>query len=226
MSGKAPPPLARLARRLLSVCANSATCERLFSLFGQLLTKLRNRMSTKTLVELAELKMHLRDEYAKDAEMKARLRRHCGPQADESGSAAQALTVDESSDDDTDMELDYDDPESESELGVSSGDLHGLSDEFRRSQADDHDTAISQSGIARAYSRTRSDDPNSTDGFPITIGDLFDFESRVWVNHIRAFASRSLDAELELYELLDMDAEGEADEGGEMDDTAQDVIYA
>ncbi|KAJ3002962.1 hypothetical protein NUW54_g5562 [Trametes sanguinea] len=67
-------PLAQLACRLLSVCANSASCERLFSIFGQLLTKLRNRLGTNTLANLAELKMHVRDEYTKTSGMKERLR--------------------------------------------------------------------------------------------------------------------------------------------------------
>ena len=34
-----PTPLQKLAKRLLAVCANSASCERLFSLFGIILTK-------------------------------------------------------------------------------------------------------------------------------------------------------------------------------------------
>ena len=52
-----------LANRLLSIVANSATCERLFSVFGTTLTKLRNRLGTTTLSSLAELKMHIRSEH-------------------------------------------------------------------------------------------------------------------------------------------------------------------
>lgn len=58
-----PTPFYCLADRLLSICANSATCERLFSTFGTTLTKLRNRMNTSTLTALAELKMHIRSEH-------------------------------------------------------------------------------------------------------------------------------------------------------------------
>ena len=64
-----PRPLTRLAVHLLSVCANSASCERLFSVFGNILTKLRNRLGTKKLSQLAEIKMHLRDEHLRDGKV-------------------------------------------------------------------------------------------------------------------------------------------------------------
>ena len=69
-------PLERLAYRLLSVCANSASCERLFSTFGLILTKLRSRMGNKLLLSLAELKLHIRDEHCCSREVKERLKRH------------------------------------------------------------------------------------------------------------------------------------------------------
>ncbi|KAF4622376.1 hypothetical protein D9613_009287 [Agrocybe pediades] len=61
-----PSPFITLAYHILSICPNSASCERLFSLFGLILTKLRTRMSKTVLVNLAELKMHIRDEYVRD----------------------------------------------------------------------------------------------------------------------------------------------------------------
>jgi hypothetical protein len=67
-------PFHRLAARLLSVSANSATCERLFSVFGNTLTKLRNRMGTSTLSSIAELKMHVRNEH-RLASTKTRMKR-------------------------------------------------------------------------------------------------------------------------------------------------------
>ncbi|EGO29091.1 hypothetical protein SERLADRAFT_433098 [Serpula lacrymans var. lacrymans S7.9] len=50
-----PTPLERLARHQLTVSANSASCERLFSAFGLILTRLRSRMSIKSMTDLAEL---------------------------------------------------------------------------------------------------------------------------------------------------------------------------
>jgi hypothetical protein len=58
------------ARRLLSVSANSASCERLFSVFGNILTKLRNRTGNSVVVDLSEVKMHVRGR-----ETKSRLKR-------------------------------------------------------------------------------------------------------------------------------------------------------
>ncbi|KAJ8688720.1 hypothetical protein PTI98_013479 [Pleurotus ostreatus] len=65
----ATPPLVRLAEHILSICANSASCERLFSVLGNTLTKLRNRLSTKPLVELAKLKMHICDKYLRKSDI-------------------------------------------------------------------------------------------------------------------------------------------------------------
>lgn len=63
------------ARRLFSVSANSASCERLFSVFGNILTKLRNRTGNSTLTNLSELKMHIRDEHLAKGLLKLRLKR-------------------------------------------------------------------------------------------------------------------------------------------------------
>ena len=73
-------PFMLFARRLLSVSANSASCERLFSVFGTILTKLRNRTGNTTLANLSEIKMHIRDEHnAKGG--KSRLKRQFQAQA-------------------------------------------------------------------------------------------------------------------------------------------------
>ncbi|KZT33663.1 hypothetical protein SISSUDRAFT_1032985, partial [Sistotremastrum suecicum HHB10207 ss-3] len=62
----APTPIIRLALHLFAICPNSASCERLFSTFGLILTKLRSRLGNERLLGLAELKMHLRDEHVRD----------------------------------------------------------------------------------------------------------------------------------------------------------------
>ncbi|KIK93785.1 hypothetical protein PAXRUDRAFT_144316, partial [Paxillus rubicundulus Ve08.2h10] len=61
-AGQPPSPFIMLAKRILSVTANSASCEHLFSTFSATLTKLQNRLGTSTLQSLAELKMHIRDQ--------------------------------------------------------------------------------------------------------------------------------------------------------------------
>ncbi|TFK16929.1 hypothetical protein FA15DRAFT_571127, partial [Coprinopsis marcescibilis] len=65
-------PLMRLARHLYSVSTNSASCERLFSSFGNLLTKLRNRLMRS----IAKLKMRINDKNRNNSESQERLKRH------------------------------------------------------------------------------------------------------------------------------------------------------
>lgn len=70
-----PTPLQKFAHRIFSICANSASCEHLFSLFSAVLTKLRSRLGLKDLTNLAELCLHLRDEYTQMGDKKGRLHR-------------------------------------------------------------------------------------------------------------------------------------------------------
>lgn len=74
--GGSDPSLVTLALRIFSICPNSASCERLFSSFGNILTKSRSRLSNKALVELAELKLHLQEEEIQSGSMKERVKRH------------------------------------------------------------------------------------------------------------------------------------------------------
>ena len=54
-----------LAMHILSISANSALCEHLFSSFGNILIKLHNQMSTKTLSTFGELKLHIHNQHHK-----------------------------------------------------------------------------------------------------------------------------------------------------------------
>jgi hypothetical protein len=74
ISGEPSTPLIQLATHILSICPNSASCERLFSTFGLILTKLRTRLNNQHVVNLAECKMHIRDEHL-EKEVKRRLRK-------------------------------------------------------------------------------------------------------------------------------------------------------
>lgn len=95
------PPFIMLARRLFSVSANSVSCERLFSVFGNTLTKLRNRLGTNTMCALAELKMFIKDEHRRSESLKKRVKRHFGdrkksppqPQASETSTPAREAPV-------------------------------------------------------------------------------------------------------------------------------------
>ncbi|KAG1724135.1 hypothetical protein EDB19DRAFT_1915704 [Suillus lakei] len=67
-------PLHSIALRLLSICPNSTSCERLFSIFGAILTKWRNQLSTETLTLLAELKMYVHEEHVHNNVIKKQLK--------------------------------------------------------------------------------------------------------------------------------------------------------
>ncbi|KZT28657.1 hypothetical protein NEOLEDRAFT_1175520 [Neolentinus lepideus HHB14362 ss-1] len=77
-SGSELSPPSKLAHQILSICANSASCEHLFSTFGLILTKLQNRMGKKTMLSLAELKMHLQDEHIQNDAVSQCLKHHFG----------------------------------------------------------------------------------------------------------------------------------------------------
>ncbi|RXW12977.1 hypothetical protein EST38_g12878 [Candolleomyces aberdarensis] len=57
------PPFIGFAKRIFSITANSASCERLFSAFGVILTKRRNKLLPRTMTNINELAMHVHDEH-------------------------------------------------------------------------------------------------------------------------------------------------------------------
>ena len=60
---------------------------------------------------------------------------------------------------------------------------------------------------------------------PQPIYKLFDFTRKHWVDAFNKSAMRSFDEELELYELLDLDAAGEDDIANDLDeDTAEALL--
>ena len=66
--------------------------------------------------------------------------------------------------------------------------------------------------------------PAASSSITIKISDLFDFNRRHWIAEQERSASRSLDEEMELYELLDLDAAGEEDMDAPVDDTVNSLL--
>ncbi|KAF8890537.1 hypothetical protein CPB84DRAFT_1683533, partial [Gymnopilus junonius] len=64
-------PFIAFAKHILSISANSASCECLFSLLRNLLTKLQNHLDLKTLTNLAEAKMHIHNEHLQSGKAKS-----------------------------------------------------------------------------------------------------------------------------------------------------------
>ena len=71
------PPLHKLAIHVLSICPTAANCERLFSVLNLLMTDRRTRLTKENLLNIAELRLHLRDEHARK-NTKQKLKRHFG----------------------------------------------------------------------------------------------------------------------------------------------------
>jgi len=79
--------LHKIACRVLSICPNSASCECLFSVFGGILTKWRNQLTTKNLTHLAELKLYVHEEHVHDNVVKHCLKhQHADVTEDKAGS--------------------------------------------------------------------------------------------------------------------------------------------
>ena len=68
----------KLARRLLSVIANSAACERIFSEFGITHTRLCNRLAPETVHKTSVVKMDIRRKHAEACITSRRLKRKFG----------------------------------------------------------------------------------------------------------------------------------------------------
>lgn len=72
-------PFCRFAIHLLSISANSASCERLFSVYGNILTKLRNRMYPKVLTGIGEVKLNVCSEHVRKGTKGTLRKRTFGP---------------------------------------------------------------------------------------------------------------------------------------------------
>ncbi|KAJ8595559.1 hypothetical protein M405DRAFT_857247 [Rhizopogon salebrosus TDB-379] len=181
-----------LAQRIFSVCANSASCERLFSLFGLILTKLRSPLALEKMLDLAELRLHLRDEYMRRGSVKDRLRRprHIIP--------------------------DPLPPQNKDTTTTASSDeiIPEITPETSRFDSDSDENSLTS--IAEALGQRSelhdAEDPAAaafTSIFEqIQLQQLFNFSDDTWTKLMERIGMRSLDDELEFYELV----EGEADD--------------
>ena len=230
-------PIIRLARYIFAICANSASCERLFSAFGNILTKVRNRMGKETLQTLAEIKMHVRDEHLAHNEMKNRLKRRLGtvdtslPQQypgppPPPPSSAHSSSITQPSQIASTSSVPYDPPspnpdetESNTEDNIvddqSTQLLRTIIDQFiQQGQMDDTDDAESD------YLAPITGEPVA----PVSLEELFDFSRVDWVPHHQRTSHRSLSDELEVYNLLDADLPGEEGVEVAIDDTTGDIL--
>jgi hypothetical protein len=218
IAGSTPPPLFKLACHILSICPNSASCERLFSIFGNTLTKLRNRLGTQTLTSLAELKMHIRDEHVRDGESKQRMKRFFGAKSSAPSAAPASTTGGE-------PHIPQQPPSTETEMDEN---MMEIDPELQ--PPGDSDATNEFNNITELFAKQTGQDDGDGDGrmpsvISIKISELFNFTNKSWIPAQERSASRSLDEELELYELLDLDAPGEEGIDIEIDHTLDSVLH-
>jgi len=115
---------------------------------------------------------------------------------------------------------------------LSSGAPQGSAEPSISPTSDGFASLITQH-IQQVDDDNREDDESLISGFsaPVTstwkrlpISQLFDFGSTHWSSRYAHFANITFEEELELYELLDLDADGEMDP--DLDTTTQDVLLA
>ncbi|KAF8478229.1 ribonuclease H-like domain-containing protein [Russula emetica] len=199
IAGQPRTPLQTLACRIFTICANSASVERLFSLFA--------------MVMLAELKLHIRDEYKQNDLAKARLKRHIAgaprPQPKTETQAPAVVPHAGPARDLTQRTLQADDA-----LASSAGPAESSLDN------------IVQSLLNLINAENDKESRPSPTASRIKLAELFDFTVGYWSKTAESTGSRGLQDELEFYELLDMDASGELDTDVAVDGMSEAVLMS
>ncbi|KAF8152004.1 hypothetical protein BJ912DRAFT_1027651 [Pholiota molesta] len=222
-------------RRLLSVSANSASCECLFSL--------RNKLGDKTLIDLTEVKMHIHDEHIGNKVSKQRLKRRFEPPTATGAPDNEPQNVNATS------------KEAGSQeklnkivanlLSVPIPTVNPLNERFStfkmysNMDTDAHSDEAAPDSFADLIRHNIELVHNVVDAVPIVdienwskikIDDLFDFSHISWSTMYGAAARISFEEKLALYELLDRDAEGDEDlddpHQPSFDTTTEDILLS
>lgn len=172
------------------------------------------------MVSLAELKLHIRDEYKRNAAAQQRLRKHMAGVPPTANSTATAATpsLDVLAAADTSLstqpvanvqveDTDRDDSVPSS-AGPAEGSLQSIADNLMAMVDDDEDIEPIKF-------------PSS---LSIKLSDLFDFKVDYWINSSEVAGNRGLQDELEFYELIDLDASGEIDTDVDVDGMSEAVL--
>ncbi|CAA7262560.1 unnamed protein product [Cyclocybe aegerita] len=240
-----PPIFITFCHQLLSVSANLASCEHLFSIFGNILTKLRTRLSKQTLIDLSEVKMDVCNVYIRCLDkVKTHLKRHFGPQPPVPAAqnpeqphyistgpphVTPSMTISGPSSSSIPI-----DPILMSTHNISSpspAPSVGTSEPHAPGQAPNVPSPTSHNRAFRdiVNRHTQQVEEDNTDNEPVRVSNaigqtalsvLFNMQLPYWVERYEHFARLSYDDELELYNLLDLDADGK----DELDNTTQEIL--
>jgi hypothetical protein len=179
-------------------------------MFGITLTRLRSRLRPQTMTDLAELRMYLRDEHIKSGELKERLRKRTmtSHHAESEGGAPSNMAAVANTDSDDDEVESFITETTTPNSGRTS--LCQIIERLTPRRSNDC-TAPEDSN----HMETSDDEEDSTVPGLTPIRDLFNFQNDTWTRIAKAISMRGLEDEMELYDLVDLDAAGEDDEGQE-----------
>ncbi|EUC57191.1 NUDIX domain protein, partial [Rhizoctonia solani AG-3 Rhs1AP] len=201
--------LAYLATHILSIVANSAGCERLFSEMGNIHTKRRNRLAYNKVFDTAVVRMDLKRKHAAEGLTRSRLKRQFGPQKIEPAfspvvSASQIDQNDEAAEEIADVDMMDEDP------GI---DFRAVAAQLRQDVLDDEDPSDDEE-LPPADSITN---PRSLEGLrpkrvrlffgtrvAIELKELFDYETgddKEGLGFFKQAGLVNLEKELEIYNL-------------------------
>lgn len=177
-------------------------------MFGLTLTRLRSWLRTQAMTNLAELRMHLRDEHLRKGTTKARFSRNITSHtsADQLPPNALPHTSTAPTAAETNPSTSHD-VANDPETSTGSNSFRNIVNQLVESVADDN-----------------RDDGVSFCEKKVKISVLFDFENSHWKAITQAHALRSLREELELHELIDLDADGEADPDESVDGMTEGLL--
>jgi hypothetical protein len=216
-AGQPPTPFIQLAQRILTICDNSATCERPWSVFGITLTKLRNHLGLNTLTSLSELKMHIQDEHMlKETKVQMKQMFIKRTETAHASSSAQPIVV----------------PEgpliTESVINPQLLDASiNNTPQVAQLQSNDRFGDMAAQHVLSAKEDETDHEPVAVAniiGHSVKLVELFNFTDSHWVQVYEQAAHRSFEEELELYELLDLDDKGEEETNVDVDDSTGELL--
>ncbi|KAF8671798.1 hypothetical protein RHS04_08128 [Rhizoctonia solani] len=203
--------LAHLAIHVLSIVANSAGCERLFSEMGHIHTKRRNQLGYQKVFDTAVVRMDLKRKHADEGQTRSRLKRQFGSPALDSVISRADNQPDELAESIADVDI--------TEEGLATSSVRSLAMQLRQDVLDDEDPLDDEFEDSPTTNSAPPTDtlPKKVRLFfgtqsPISLRDLFDYSRSTGseAHGLDVFKSNGLDnleAELELYGLVTRDVQ-------------------
>ncbi|KAI5994290.1 hypothetical protein EDC04DRAFT_2586339, partial [Pisolithus marmoratus] len=226
-------PLQRIAFRLFAICANSVSCECLFSMFGLTLTRLCSRLCSEAMTSLAELQLHLQDEHVRSGEGKRKLKLCATTYSTASlqhGDSTTSQATTSSTPLEPQLQSSLTSPQASTppvvEDNLDTTPNPGMVEGTTTESAFEHNLTITE--IVSHLIASANDPENNEESIlsfeKLKISELFQFSNAHWLEITKTVTMRGLQEELELYELVELDAEGVPDDDPGLDSMTAAVI--